>query len=126
LFSGSLRMRRIRARPSLWYRHLAKVRGERLIFATPVPNRAQGVALLIFRQLFDPQSSTYSYLLGDGAGGEAILIDPVYEQAPRDSALVRELGLKLQCTLETHVHADHVTGASALKGRLGSKIALGA
>jgi len=82
--------------------------------------------LLIFRQLFDPQSSTYSYLLGDGAGGEAVLIDPVYEQAPRDSALVRELGLKLQCTLETHVHADHVTGASALKGRLGSKIALGA
>jgi len=82
--------------------------------------------LLIFRQLFDPQSSTYSYLLGDGAGGEAVLIDPLYEQAPRDSALVRELGLKLQCTLETHVHADHVTGASALKGRLGSKIALGA
>jgi sulfur dioxygenase len=82
--------------------------------------------LLTFRQLFDPQSSTYSYLLGDGDSGEAVLIDPVFEQAPRDSALVRELGLKLQYTLETHVHADHVTGASALKGRLGSKVALSA
>ena len=82
--------------------------------------------MLIFRQLFDPQSSTYTYLLGDGDSGEAVLIDPVFEQAPRDSALMRELGLKLQCTLETHVHADHVTGASALKERLGSRIALGA
>jgi len=80
--------------------------------------------LLIFRQLFDPQSSTYSYLLGDGDGGEAVLIDPVFEQAPRDSALIRELGLSLRCTLETHVHADHVTGASVLKERLGSRIAL--
>lgn len=79
--------------------------------------------MLIFRQLFDPQSSTYSYLLGDGDGGEAVLIDPVFEQAPRDSALMRELGLSLQYTLETHVHADHVTGASVLKERLGSRIA---
>jgi sulfur dioxygenase len=81
--------------------------------------------LLIFRQLFDPQSSTYSYLLGDSESGEAVLIDPVFEQAPRDRALIRELGLNLQCTLETHVHADHVTGASILKEHLGSKIALG-
>jgi len=80
--------------------------------------------MLIFRQLFDPQSSTYSYLLGDGAAGEAILIDPVFEQAARDAALVKELGLRLVATLDTHVHADHVTGAWLLARRLGSRIAI--
>ena len=77
---------------------------------------------MVFRQLFDPQSSTYSYLLADG--GEALLIDPVFEQARRDAALVRELGLRLVATLETHVHADHVTGAWLLKERCGSRIAV--
>ena len=80
--------------------------------------------MLIFRQLFDPQSSTYSYLLGDGRTREAILIDPVFEQAGRDAALVAELGLKLLATLDTHVHADHVTGAWLLKQKFGSAIAL--
>ena len=78
--------------------------------------------MLIFRQLFDPQSSTYTYLLGDGASRTAVLIDPVFEQVRRDAALIDELGLKLLATLETHVHADHVTGASLLKQRTGSKI----
>jgi sulfur dioxygenase len=76
---------------------------------------------MIFRQLFDQQSSTYTYLLADG--GEAVLIDPVFEQARRDAALVEELGLKLLWTVETHVHADHVTGAWLLKEKLGSRIA---
>jgi sulfur dioxygenase len=80
--------------------------------------------MLIFRQLFDPQSSTYSYLLGDSTTREAVLIDPVFEQVRRDAALVAELGLKLRWTLETHVHADHVTGASLLRRRCGSGIAL--
>lgn len=80
--------------------------------------------MLIFRQLFDPTSSTYTYLLGDSVSGEAVLIDPVFEQVRRDTALVSELGLKLLCTLETHVHADHVTGAWLVQQRLGSKIAL--
>ncbi len=80
--------------------------------------------MLIFRQLFDPVSSTYSYLLGDSASGEALLIDPVYEQVPRDLALVQELGLRLTTTLDTHVHADHVTGAWRLQQRCGSRIAL--
>ena len=79
---------------------------------------------MIFRQLCDPQSSTYTYLLGDEASREAVLIDPVFEQARRDAALVGELQLKLRYTLETHVHADHVTGAWLLKRRLGSQILL--
>src|SRR5262245_13897633 len=78
---------------------------------------------MIFRQLFDPQSSTYTYLLADGGAREALLIDPVFEQARRDAALIEELGLRLKWTLETHVHADHVTGAWLLKEKLGSRIA---
>jgi sulfur dioxygenase len=82
--------------------------------------------MLVFRQLFDPQSSTYTYLLGDRPSGQAVLIDPVFEQVRRDSALLNELGLKLIATLETHVHADHVTGAWLLKRRTGSRIMLSA
>src|SRR5258707_7394880 len=79
---------------------------------------------MIFRQLFDQQSSTYTYLLADQASREAVLIDPLSEQARRDAALLEELGLKLAWTLETHVHADHVTAAWLLKQKLGSKIAV--
>src|ERR1041385_7261656 len=82
--------------------------------------------MLVFRQLFDPTSSTYTYLLGDRASGAALLIDPVFEQVRRDAALIGELGLKLTATLETHVHADHVTGAWLMKQRVGSKIGLAA
>jgi glyoxylase-like metal-dependent hydrolase (beta-lactamase superfamily II)/rhodanese-related sulfurtransferase len=80
----------------------------------------------LFRQLFDPPSSAYSYLLADRATGAAILIDPVFEQAARDAALIRELGLRLVATLDTHLHADHVTGAWLLKKRLGAQIAISA
>src|SRR6267378_1343186 len=83
-----------------------------------------GRGMLIFRQLFDPQSSTYTYLLGDSRSREAVLIDTVFEQARRDAALVSELELRLLYTLETHIHADHVTGAWILKRRFGSRIAL--
>src|SRR5438105_6622802 len=82
--------------------------------------------MLVFRQLFDPQSSTYTYLLGDRPSGQAVLIDPVFEQVRRDAALLAELGLKLVATLETHIHADHVTGAWLLKQRTGSRIMLAA
>ena len=81
---------------------------------------------MIFRQLFDPQSSTYTYLLADETSRQAVLVDPVFEQVRRDSALIDELGLRLMWTLETHVHADHVTGAWLLRERLASKIALSA
>jgi glyoxylase-like metal-dependent hydrolase (beta-lactamase superfamily II)/rhodanese-related sulfurtransferase len=80
--------------------------------------------MLIFRQLFDATSSTYTYVLG--SNDEAVLIDPVFEQVRRDAALLRELGLQLVATLDTHVHADHVTGAWLLKKRLGSQIAVSA
>jgi sulfur dioxygenase len=84
------------------------------------------VSMFVFRQLFDPPSSTYTYLLGDSDAGEAVLIDPVFENVRRDAALVRELGLKLVATLDTHVHADHVTGAWLLQQRCGSRIMLAA
>jgi len=79
---------------------------------------------MIFRQLFDTQSSTYTYLVADSATRQAVLIDPVFEHVRRDAALIEELGLKLVWTLETHVHADHVTGAWLLKRRLDSMIAV--
>ncbi len=81
---------------------------------------------MLLRQLFDPRSSTYSYLLADERTHDAVLIDPVYEQFGRDAALIRELGLTLRYTIDTHVHADHVTAAWLFKEQLGSQIALSA
>lgn len=80
----------------------------------------------MLRQLFDATSSTFTYLLWDEPSREAVLIDPVFEQHARDAALIRELGLKLLCTLDTHCHADHVTGAWRMKEALGSRIGLAA
>src|SRR5207253_8189879 len=65
-----------------------------------------GGLMLVFRQLFDPQSSTYTYLLGDRPSGAALLIDPVFEQVRRGAALLGELGLTLVATLQTHIPAD--------------------
>lgn len=76
---------------------------------------------MLFRQLFDAETGTYTYLLADPQTREAVLIDPVLEQVDRDAALLEELGLKLVYTLETHVHADHITGADRLRERLGSR-----
>ena len=74
---------------------------------------------MTFRQLFDAASSTYTYLIADDATHEAVLIDPVIEQLERDLALLRDNGLTLRYTLDTHVHADHVTAAQAIKQALG-------
>lgn len=79
---------------------------------------------LIFRQLFDHDTWTYTYLLADAASKEAVLIDTVKEQAERDLGILKELGLKLKYVLDTHVHADHVTGASKLRAATGAKTAL--
>jgi len=76
---------------------------------------------MIFRQLFEPVSSTYTYLVGCEQTGEAMLIDPVLETVERDLGVIRDLGLRLECTLETHIHADHVTGAGRLRSLAGSK-----
>jgi glyoxylase-like metal-dependent hydrolase (beta-lactamase superfamily II) len=76
---------------------------------------------MIIRQLFDPESSTYTCLLADPVDRVAALIDPVLEQVERDLALVRELGLTLTHVLETHVHADHVTAAGRLRERTGAR-----
>lgn len=74
---------------------------------------------MIFRQLFDQESATYTYLLADAATGKAALIDPVLEQVERDLELVSQLGLELSHCLDTHVHADHVTAANVLRTRTG-------
>lgn len=79
---------------------------------------------MFVRQFFDAPTSTFTYLLVDEASNLAILIDPVFEQHARDLALVRELGVELVMTLETHVHADHVTGSWLLRRAIGSKIVL--
>lgn len=79
---------------------------------------------MIFRQLFDQVSSTYTYLLADEETREAVLIDPVFERHVRDAALIRELDVKLLFTIDTHCHADHVTGAWLMKSVFGSKAAL--
>jgi sulfur dioxygenase len=72
---------------------------------------------MIFRQLFDQVSGTYSYLLASRPGGEALIIDPVLERVDRYLQLVRELDLKLVKAVDTHLHADHVTGLGALRDR---------
>jgi glyoxylase-like metal-dependent hydrolase (beta-lactamase superfamily II) len=80
---------------------------------------------MFIRQLFDPESSTYTYLVADRAAGTAALIDPVREHVDRDLALIRELGLTLTHVFETHVHADHVTGAGRLRELTGATTVAG-
>jgi len=72
---------------------------------------------MIFRQLFDSVSGTYSYLLASRSGGEALIIDPVLEKVDRYLQLIRELDLRLVKAVDTHLHADHITGLGALRDR---------
>ncbi len=72
---------------------------------------------MIFRQLFDSVSGTYTYLLASRRGGEALIIDPVIEKVDRYLQLVKELDLKLVKAVDTHIHADHITGLGALRDR---------
>ena len=81
---------------------------------------------LVFRQLFDTASSTYTYLLGCASTRQAVIIDTVYEQHLRDLALVQELGLELVAALDTHCHADHVTGAWLMQQATGCRIGISA
>jgi len=81
---------------------------------------------LIFRQLFDAASSTYTYLLGCAVTRQAVIIDTVFEQHFRDRALIEELGLHLVAALDTHCHADHVTGAWLMQQATGCRIGISA
>ena len=72
---------------------------------------------MIFRQLFDQTSGTYSYLMASRRGGEALIIDPVIEKVDRYLSLVKELDLKLVKAVDTHMHADHITGLGALRDK---------
>lgn len=78
---------------------------------------------MIFRQLFEPVSSTYTYLLGCEETGQAVLIDPVVSAMDRDLAEINRLGMRLAYSLDTHIHADHITAALELKKKTGSQIA---
>ena len=78
---------------------------------------------MIFKQLFEPVSSTYTYLLGCEETGQAILIDPVLPTWRRDLETLAAIGLRLIYTLDTHIHADHITSALTLKREVGSQIA---
>ena len=70
---------------------------------------------MIFKQIFDKKSSTYTYLIASAKGREALIIDPVLENVNEYTSILRELDLKLVKVIDTHIHADHVTGASKLK-----------
>ena len=124
----------------MWPNPLGRVATTRNNFATWLPGHAtlrlarrlqsflsptEDIAM-IFRQLFDRETCTYTYLLGDEETREAVLIDPVREHVDRDSQILEELGLTLKYTLDTHVHADHVTGAGLLRERHGNESVLSA
>ena len=79
---------------------------------------------MLFRQLFEKESSTYTYLLADPETRDAVLIDPVRETEERDLQMLEDLGLKLRYILETHVHADHVTSAGRLREKTGAKVVI--
>ncbi|QFS49932.1 FAD/NAD(P)-binding protein [Nostoc sphaeroides] len=76
----------------------------------------------LFRQFFDPATSSYTYLIADKQTGDAVLVDPVLEQVDRDLESLDELGLKLRYCLETHLHADHITGAGKLRQQTGCEV----
>lgn len=80
----------------------------------------------IFYQLFEHESSTYTYLIADPISREAALIDSVIETVERDLQLIKDLDLKLKYILDTHIHADHITGAGELRKRTGAKSAVSA
>lgn len=73
------------------------------------------MAPVLLRQLFEKESSTYTYLLIDPATSKAVLIDPVLETVERDATMIQELGLQLELAVNTHCHADHITGTGKLK-----------
>jgi len=94
--------------------------------ASSLTAAAAGGAPLLFRQLFDADTGTFTYLLADVASRQGVLIDPVFEQHDRDRSLLRELGITLVASLDTHAHADHVTGSWLMHEATGCAIGLAA
>lgn len=80
---------------------------------------------MLFRQLFDKESSTYTYLIASGRGREALIIDPVKEQAPAYVGLIEQLDLKLVRAIDTHTHADHITALGDLRDATGCMTLMG-
>jgi glyoxylase-like metal-dependent hydrolase (beta-lactamase superfamily II) len=80
---------------------------------------------MIFRQIFDRESSTYTYLLAERPGGQAMIIDPVLDKVPQYIRLIDELNLRLVTAIDTHIHADHVTGLGALRDATACATAMG-
>lgn len=80
---------------------------------------------MLFRQLFDPKSHTFTYLIASDYGREALIIDPVIEQVSFYSRLLEEMQLKLLLSIDTHTHADHITGSGSLHRHLQCGIAMG-
>lgn len=100
----------------------------KFLFFVDIPHGVYYVSYMktpLFNQLIDYESNTYTYLLADPELKEAILIDTVKEQVARELKLIDELGLKLTYVLDTHVHADHITGAADLREKTGCKTAVG-
>ena len=93
---------------------------------SPLLQAAAGGGALLLRQLFDADTGSFTYLLADGASGEGVLIDSVFEQHTRDLSLIQELGLTLVAALDTHAHADHVTGSWLMHEATGCAIGLAA
>ncbi len=79
---------------------------------------------MFVRQLFDRETSTYTYLIADEKTSEAAIIDPVKEQFERDALLIKQLGFKLKYVLETHVHADHITSSGNMREEFSAEVAL--
>ena len=94
--------------------------------ATSLLQQAAGGGPLLLRQLFDAATGTFTYLLADVTSGEGVLIDPVFEQHARDLALIQELGIDLMASIDTHAHADHVTGSWLMHEATGCAIGLAA
>ena len=86
------------------------------------PRSAVPQTTLLFRQFFDPESSTYTYLIADSLTRDAVLVDTVLEQVDRDLQMLDDLGLTLRYCLETHIHADHITGAGRLRQQTGCQV----